>query len=65
MGIECRAAVAGERAGLPGLFLAGTDGPHHNVIKLRPPLVFARDDADLFITTLDRILHEDVLRSSP
>jgi 4-aminobutyrate aminotransferase-like enzyme/Ser/Thr protein kinase RdoA (MazF antagonist) len=42
--------------------LAGTDGPHHNVIKLRPPLVFARDDADFFITTLDRILHEDVLQ---
>ncbi len=42
--------------------LAGTDGPHHNVIKLRPPLVFARDDADFFITTLDRIFHEDALR---
>jgi 4-aminobutyrate aminotransferase-like enzyme len=42
--------------------LAGTDGPHHNVIKLRPPLVFTRDDADLFITTLDRILQEDVLQ---
>jgi 4-aminobutyrate aminotransferase-like enzyme len=42
--------------------LAGTDGPHHNVIKLRPPLVFARDDADFFITTLGRILYEDVLR---
>jgi 4-aminobutyrate aminotransferase-like enzyme len=44
--------------------LAGTDGPYHNVIKLRPPLIFARDDADLFITTLDRILREDVLRSA-
>src|SRR5258708_15526308 len=28
--------------------LAGTDGPHHNVIKLRPPLVFSEADADLF-----------------
>ena len=36
--------------------LAGTDGPRHNVIKLRPPLVFTRDDADFFTTTLDRIL---------
>jgi 4-aminobutyrate aminotransferase-like enzyme len=41
--------------------LAGTDGPYHNVIKLRPPLVFTRDDADFFITTLDRILREDAL----
>jgi 4-aminobutyrate aminotransferase-like enzyme/Ser/Thr protein kinase RdoA (MazF antagonist) len=39
--------------------LAGTDGPHHNVIKLRPPLVFSEADADLFIKTLDAILQED------
>ena len=39
--------------------LAGTDGPHHNVIKLRPPLVFSETDADLFVKTLDRILRED------
>lgn len=39
--------------------LAGTDGPHHNVIKLRPPLVFTEKDADLFVSTLDRILEED------
>jgi 4-aminobutyrate aminotransferase-like enzyme/Ser/Thr protein kinase RdoA (MazF antagonist) len=39
--------------------LAGTDGPHHNVIKLRPPLIFTESDADLFNTTLDDILAED------
>jgi 4-aminobutyrate aminotransferase-like enzyme/Ser/Thr protein kinase RdoA (MazF antagonist) len=39
--------------------LAGTDGPHHNVIKLRPPLVFSESDADLFVKTLDAILQED------
>jgi 4-aminobutyrate aminotransferase-like enzyme len=39
--------------------LAGTDGPHHNVIKLRPPLVFSESDADLFITTLEAVLQED------
>ena len=39
--------------------LAGTDGPHHNVLKLRPPLVFSEADADLFAGTLDEILHED------
>jgi len=39
--------------------LAGTDGPHHNVIKLRPPLVFTEADADLFVKTLDDILQED------
>ena len=39
--------------------LTGTDGPHHNVIKLRPPLIFSQADADLFVTTLDEILGED------
>jgi 4-aminobutyrate aminotransferase-like enzyme/Ser/Thr protein kinase RdoA (MazF antagonist) len=39
--------------------LAGTDGPYHNVVKLRPPLVFAEGDADLFVNALDAILRED------
>ena len=39
--------------------LAGTDGPHHNVIKLRPPLIFSQSDADLFLGTLESILRED------
>jgi 4-aminobutyrate aminotransferase-like enzyme/Ser/Thr protein kinase RdoA (MazF antagonist) len=39
--------------------LAGTDGPNHNVIKLRPPLVFSCSDGDLFTSTLADILGED------
>jgi 4-aminobutyrate aminotransferase-like enzyme/Ser/Thr protein kinase RdoA (MazF antagonist) len=39
--------------------LTGTDGPHHNVIKLRPPLIFSESDAAHFCQTLGRILHED------
>jgi 4-aminobutyrate aminotransferase-like enzyme len=39
--------------------LTGTDGPHHNVIKLRPPLVFSATDAALLVKTLDAILKED------
>jgi 4-aminobutyrate aminotransferase-like enzyme/Ser/Thr protein kinase RdoA (MazF antagonist) len=39
--------------------LAGTDGPYHNVIKLRPPLIFSDTDAGLFTDTLAQILHED------
>ncbi|HTZ46524.1 MAG TPA: aminotransferase class III-fold pyridoxal phosphate-dependent enzyme [Verrucomicrobiae bacterium] len=39
--------------------LTGTDGPHHNVIKLRPPLIFSDADADLFTTVLDEVLLED------
>jgi 4-aminobutyrate aminotransferase-like enzyme/Ser/Thr protein kinase RdoA (MazF antagonist) len=39
--------------------LAGTDGPHHNVLKLRPPLIFSKADADLFVNVLQMILLED------
>jgi 4-aminobutyrate aminotransferase-like enzyme len=39
--------------------LTGTDGPHHNVLKLRPPLVFTAADADLVVAVLDEVLRED------
>jgi len=38
--------------------LAGTDGPHHNVLKLRPPLIFSAADAALFASTLSSVLAE-------
>jgi 4-aminobutyrate aminotransferase-like enzyme/Ser/Thr protein kinase RdoA (MazF antagonist) len=38
--------------------LAGTDGPHHNVIKLRPPLCFTVEDAARFTAALEAILCE-------
>jgi 4-aminobutyrate aminotransferase-like enzyme/Ser/Thr protein kinase RdoA (MazF antagonist) len=44
--------------------LAGADGPRHNVIKLRPPLVFSVADAELFVNTLDAILQEDAAQPS-
>jgi 4-aminobutyrate aminotransferase-like enzyme len=39
--------------------LTGADGPHHNIIKLRPPLLFSESDAACFCATLDQILSED------
>jgi len=33
--------------------LLSTDGPHHNVIKIKPPLVFCKPDADLLLRVLD------------
>jgi 4-aminobutyrate aminotransferase-like enzyme len=36
--------------------LLGTDGPFHNVIKIRPPMPFSHTDADLLLTTLGELL---------
>ncbi len=33
--------------------LLSTDGPRHNVIKIKPPLIFSRADADLLLERLD------------
>ncbi len=44
--------------------LAGSDGPHHNVIKLRPPMIFTAQDADVLLTTLDRIFQETPLKKA-
>jgi len=43
--------------------LTGTDGPYHNVIKLRPPLIFSKEDADLFLEALDEVLGEDAAKA--
>ncbi len=38
--------------------LTGTDGPHHNVIKIRGPMPLAVSDADLVMAALDQALSE-------
>jgi 4-aminobutyrate aminotransferase-like enzyme len=38
--------------------LVGTDGPHHNVIKIRGPMPLTRDDADRLVAALDIALDE-------
>jgi 4-aminobutyrate aminotransferase-like enzyme len=36
--------------------LLGTDGPYHNVVKIRPPMPFTTTDADLLIEAFDKSL---------
>jgi 4-aminobutyrate aminotransferase-like enzyme/Ser/Thr protein kinase RdoA (MazF antagonist) len=36
--------------------LIGTEGPAHNVLKIRPPMPFGEQDADQLVTTLDDVL---------
>jgi 4-aminobutyrate aminotransferase-like enzyme len=38
--------------------LTGTDGPYHNVVKIRPPMPFDLANADRLVETFDRVLGE-------
>ena len=51
------AAFIAERLREHGILL-GTDGPHHNVVKIRPPMPFNESDADFLLETLEKILTE-------
>jgi 4-aminobutyrate aminotransferase-like enzyme/Ser/Thr protein kinase RdoA (MazF antagonist) len=39
--------------------LLSTDGPFHNVLKIKPPLVFTAANAEFLVEMLDEILTED------
>ena len=43
-----------------GVFLS-VDGPDHNVLKFKPPLVFGEVEAELLIATLEAVLEETAL----
>ena len=43
--------------------LLSTDGPDHNVIKIKPPLVFSMQDAHYFLNHLSLVLREDCIQS--
>jgi 4-aminobutyrate aminotransferase-like enzyme len=43
--------------------LIGTEGPHDNILKIRPPLTFGHGDAEMLLDRLDRILGEDACRA--
>jgi 4-aminobutyrate aminotransferase-like enzyme/Ser/Thr protein kinase RdoA (MazF antagonist) len=38
--------------------LLGTDGPHQNVVKIRPPMPFTADDGDLLVEALEESIAE-------
>jgi 4-aminobutyrate aminotransferase-like enzyme len=39
--------------------LAGTDGPYHNVVKIRPPMPFDEENAEFLVSVMDKVLNED------
>ncbi|MFZ6013534.1 MAG: aminotransferase class III-fold pyridoxal phosphate-dependent enzyme, partial [Bacteroidota bacterium] len=42
--------------------LMSTDGPCNNVMKIKPPMIFDRQDADFLIGCLDQVLCEDFIK---
>ena len=42
--------------------LMSTDGPDNNVIKIKPPLVFSKEDANFLIEVLTSVLGEDWMK---
>jgi 4-aminobutyrate aminotransferase-like enzyme len=51
-----------ERMKEEGILLS-IDGPLHNVLKLKPPMVFNEEDADRLVRTLDQVLGEDAAQA--
>ena len=44
--------------------LLSADGPDHNVLKVKPPMVFGEDDAAWLVETLDAIFGESALKNA-
>ena len=40
--------------------LVGTDGPYHNVVKIRPPMPFHEQDADRLVTVLEQSIAREL-----
>lgn len=40
--------------------LMSLDGPHHNVLKFKPPMVFSMENADHLVEVLDKVLGEAI-----
>lgn len=38
--------------------LMSTDGPHHNVLKIKPPLCFSEQDVEQLVGTMEQVLGE-------
>ena len=38
--------------------LMSTDGPDHNVIKIKPPIIFTRENADELVFNLNSIIDQ-------
>ncbi len=58
---SAQASYTVERMREHGILLS-TDGPLHNVIKIKPPMVLTTTDAEMLLDVLDGVLREDFIR---
>jgi 4-aminobutyrate aminotransferase-like enzyme len=58
---DTEASAIIERMKARGVLLS-TDGPFHNVLKIKPPIVFSKADSDLVVSELDAVLTEGISR---
>ncbi|MCE2473132.1 MAG: hypothetical protein J4G18_14835 [Anaerolineae bacterium] len=58
---DWEAAYIAERIKGRGI-LVSTEGPHNNVLKLKPPMIFRREHVDLFVEVLGEALGDTVLQ---
>ena len=52
---DTEASIIVEKMKVRGILLS-TDGPLHNVIKMKPPIVFTKENADFLVKNLDEVL---------
>ncbi|MBX2874178.1 MAG: aminotransferase class III-fold pyridoxal phosphate-dependent enzyme [Saprospiraceae bacterium] len=45
-----------------GAVLMSTDGPLHNVLKIKPPMCFTKTNADFFLEQLEQVFREDFMK---
>ena len=61
---DWEAAYIVERMKARGILLS-TEGPLHNVLKLKPPMIFGREQVDLFMGVFTDVLRDTVLQLQP
>ena len=40
--------------------LLGTDGPYHNMLKIRPPMPFDEGNAELLVEVMEKVLKDEI-----
>ena len=58
---DWEASYIAERMKEHGILIS-TEGPHHNVLKLKPPIIFRREHVDIFVEVFAEVLGDTVLR---